>query len=813
VSPTQSAPRSIVSRPFHATPAFLLRTVLLCTLAVLLGACNSVAPSASFSRDVNELLQRGDSYARALGAAPTYRLGDEDVIALGYLERSRLGVGSPFRLIAYVRRDERLTPETREKLAYALLGQTLHEQGYQVDPGVLDILQLMGAPRRADIGERHLRLIERTIAEAPTPTGGERGVRFAYLLAGTERTVDTAPEPVVSYVAAMVADRRRARDDAVQLLRAASRLQIDPLDLLEQWRRELRFVVEAPALLSVSSQDEAAEAARGMQLATILRVMAQQSSAPSTQLPAAYRHDFWARSWLGGPAAARLMELTAEHDYPAQAPVAVAVLINRDSFLTRPGLTPWQLEQRRRFSEAAINEESLVAGAAHLASFEARQGTRLALTLLQSAVFLRGWNQEEPWFPGDPAPTSRELENRFGLAAVSFENDVPEAWRPYYRRMLARSLSDLQRALPTASVRGLRVRFVARPLEGGALALHDPRTRTLIVPTSSSAGTIAHEIAHDLDWQLARSRYGRRGGYASDLAVGRQKGDRLAASLASLSASFARDPGDGTSTEHDRRPAEVFARGIDWLVAAYLAGEGRTGGYLTSYQDVALAGYGTTRGPQVDGAAVPSLLGILDQIAPPTPELRAWATATYGPTRSLTAKELARALASAQREGRPHARFAALEQAHERALAGMSAVSCRMVPSPDARRIFAVRQHAVRAAVESAVRGIVIDGVRRVAQELDEPPPQREVDDFLVWRLDGGPEPADSAVHVLLPVADELILRGASLLQRDAVVTNGFDLNPERSLCGGNPFAYERLKRREALFGVPRRPHEGQIRP
>jgi hypothetical protein len=56
----------------------------------------------------------------------------------------------------------------------------------------------------------------------------------------------------------------------------------------------------------------------------------------------------------------------------------------------------------------------------------------------------------------------------------------------------------------------------------------------------------------------------------------------------------------------EERPAEVFARSVDWLVAVSLAGEGRSDGYLSAVQDAALTGY-TTVSPvaMIFGAARP----------------------------------------------------------------------------------------------------------------------------------------------------------------------------------------------------------------
>ncbi|MBA4159385.1 MAG: hypothetical protein H0X65_18215 [Gemmatimonadetes bacterium] len=764
------------------------RALAVLAAVLLLAACATNSPTR-FSSDIDELLAEGQAYSRSLGFRDEAKLTDEDVIALGYLERARVGLGSPFRLVAYIRQDARLTEEVRTRLAYSVLRDLLHERGYQVDPAVLHGLRLSGVAQQVPFGEYHLDLIERTIAEAPTALSGERAVRLGYMLARTEGTATGTPASVVSYVASMVADRRRAREDATELLRSAAAAGADPLEQLETWRRELRFRVERPALAGLTPREEIGEARGGAQSAESLRMLAQRLSAPRSRVQVAPGHDFWGGTWLTPEVAERLASLAQTHDYPAQAPVAVAVAINRDGLLGRRGLEEWQRAERKRFVDAAFSEERFVAAASRLRASDAGSGPRLPLIVLQASVFMRGWSQEEPWFPGDPAPSARDLETRFGLADIVFDPSVPDAWRPYYRRMLGRALTDFQRIIPTASVRGLTIRIGDIQPEAAALALHEPRHRVLTLPPSTGAGTIAHEIAHDLDWQLARKRYNRRGSYASDLAVQRRKGDRIAASLAGLAAAFAREPEDGAPTAHDFRPAEVFARGTDWLVAASLAREGRAGGYLTSFQDPALVGYGTTRVPHVDGNAVPALLSLLDQIAPVAAESRQWVLEMHGPSRTLSAKEMARAVTSAGQAGTPYTRFPAIREARDRALEGLSTASCRMTPSEDARQLLAARQGVLRTAVDAAARGVVRSGVRDVAAELEDPPSRRAVDEFLLWRLDGGPEPADSAVHQLLPVIDELLFHADELTSMAPVTGGGFDLNPQQALCGGNPFA------------------------
>jgi len=70
----------------------------------------------------------------------------------------------------------------------------------------------------------------------------------------------------------------------------------------------------------------------------------------------------------------------------------------------------------------------------------------------------------------------------------------------------------------------------------------------------------------------------------------------------------------------EERPAEVFARSVDWLVAVSLAREGRSDGYLTAVQDAALTGY-TTVSPvsMIFGAARPLVDAVEEMTYLPEP--------------------------------------------------------------------------------------------------------------------------------------------------------------------------------------------------
>src|SRR6185437_13443811 len=121
----------------------------------------------------------------------------------------------------------------------------------------------------------------------------------------------------------------------------------------------------------------------------------------------------------------------------------------------------------------------------------------------------------------------------FGLADVSFARGVPDNWQPWYLAQLQAALRDVRTVLPTFTVDGLRVRFGVDALPDSALAMHDPRTRTLQLSIATSGGTLAHELSHDLDWQEARRLFVHAGGYSTDRVMRDRRGP-LAQSMRGL---------------------------------------------------------------------------------------------------------------------------------------------------------------------------------------------------------------------------------------------------------------------------------------
>jgi hypothetical protein len=200
---------------------------------------------------------------------------------------------------------------------------------------------------------------------------------------------------------------------------------------------------------------------------------------------------------------------------------------------------------------------------------------------------MRSSAQERVWFVGDSAPTATELAASTGLAAITFDADVPSSWRPYFLVSLADAVADLRQVLPGFRFNELRVRFRATPPADSALAMHDPRSRTLHLPVYTVAGTLAHELAHDLDRQSA-VRQGHAG-YRSDFVARAQPPapmTRLAASLRALTEETV-----GLRANRVERPAEIFATRVDWFVAQALAATGRSSGFLSAVQDEVLTGH------------------------------------------------------------------------------------------------------------------------------------------------------------------------------------------------------------------------------
>lgn len=683
----------------------------LLVLVILASSCERMSVGPEIAGELRD----GRSYAAALisearDASPG-SIAPSTAIALGYLERHRLGLGSPFRLIAYALRDPRLADSTRREVAWALLARTMDGDGGKVESAALDSLDAPEPLGASVPGSAHLALVERAVHQAHDPRAGELAVRLAYAFAAAEHRVRASAPLTAASAAAMVRDRELASEDARDLLREAWVRGEDPLHLLVDWRVTRRFRVEEPMMTQLPQASELEAMEMAPRLAERIRDLGKEEHREAADAGAEKNQS------LLGAAAWRLSQVAQNTDAPPQTPVVVSLASNRGALLGSSKLSRTERKARARFVERTSNEEELVAE--HALVERTAPGESVARTTLAAAVALRAYAQETPWLQGDGGPTPRELYDAFGLASVTFDPGTRESWKPYYLTMLATALRDLERVVPSLDLTGLHVRFGESPMRDLALALHDPRERTIYLPLATGSGTIAHEIAHDIDWQAARTRYAVRGDYATDLAVRDTRRSRLAASMRGLRAASPVVAEDGLAgPARSARPTEVFARGLDWFVAVSLAHEGRIDGYLSSVQDDLLTGYVTVTPPDVTGQAGSALVGVLDDVAPPVPGLRDWFLTRYGPQRSLTPYDLVRRVLEAPLDGEATAADTASVETLERlvrpvararddVLALVDAGSCRPGEARDDREIVEARRHLVEFAARSRATGIM----------------------------------------------------------------------------------------------------------
>lgn len=589
-----------------------------------------------------------------------------EAVRAGYRERLRLGLGSPFRLAEAALTDPRLDPLARRAAAAELIFRTLDGRLYEIDPAGLT--PYLGAPRPADLAraQRHLELISETLESAPDPRAGELSVRLAYRLALAEGTVDSLTAPAAMQAAALLRDRALAREDARRLVRTARRHRLDPVDLLAPWRRAGHFAVESPALQATPLQLE-------RQALEAVPLLARSVRAVRHQLPRA-------APVLAPPAAdaAALARLRALADAGAAPPEATVVTTLRRIGAALPE-APRAAAGWAELTATAWNEESF---AAHYAvQVERAPALRplLASAARQVAVGLRTSAQQRVWHPGMPHPSPEALQERYGVL-VAADTSLPEAWLPATLVRLDDALGALRSVFPQLPMRGLRIEVTRESDIENALASHRPRTRTLQWPVTTGPGTLAHEIAHDLDWQAAHRGGLARHGYASDRVA--ERSGSFAAALATLAPSA-----PGRPTTHATRPAEVLARTFEWFVLTRLAARGQWDGTLSSAQDELLTGHGSLRPPRLSEAYGPAVLEALRPLTTIPEVEREGFLAEYGPLRWPRAYLLLRSLneemeSSAADDAAllavpgPRQRLAGIRAARDRALHALGGVGC-----------------------------------------------------------------------------------------------------------------------------------------
>src|ERR687897_18972 len=139
------------------------------TIGTLLVALVIAVPLAIASRGTRRIrmtpevargMRAGSEFAvrleRSLEATPAESISVGNAVAAGYLERLRLGLGSPFRLIDYALADPLLPDSVRHLVGYALLQRTLDGDTYHAPPAALTIAASLPAPLPVDIAARHV---------------------------------------------------------------------------------------------------------------------------------------------------------------------------------------------------------------------------------------------------------------------------------------------------------------------------------------------------------------------------------------------------------------------------------------------------------------------------------------------------------------------------------------------------------------------------------------------------------------------------------------------------------------------------------
>jgi len=562
-----------------------------------------------------------DSVEGALSHQSAREMSPGAVMAALYLERLRLGVGSPFRLVDYVLRDPLIPEASRRPLAEAILARTQSGASYATPPEALSLIAVHPVD---GTGLLHREFMESVTTGNRSPRVAELALRLAYTVGTASGAVSHRAPAVALAAIAQARDRALAMRDVDALVAEARRQRMEAVDLVPLWRAARRFGVERPLVDPPAPGDEAA-AVRLLPLLTARLDSLSRNPGEPVEPPAETRRA------MGGVAGAMAAALVADRGAPPQAPVTVTIG-GYASFVTSAPGSPALRRARHEFVARVRTEESLVAELARLRAASGGAASEPSLALLTASVAMRAYAQERAWLPGDDGPAALELQSRLGLASLTFDDRVPNRWRPYFTRMLAEVVNDLTTVFPDLSLRGLNVRFGDSPLADKALALHDPGSRTVYFPLATSAGAMAHELAHDLDWQAARRRYGLRGGYRTDRSV-RQFSDEFSATVRRLaSASRPRRESLSSPVQADR-PTEAFARGVDWFVANALARRGRMNGYLSSVQDAMITGYASASPPRTGVIESDATLDALREITAVEPSIVAWYSAAFGSER------------------------------------------------------------------------------------------------------------------------------------------------------------------------------------
>ncbi len=545
-----------------------------------------------------------DSLTTAVRATPSARVAFPSAIALGYLARAQVGLGSPFRLVDLARTDPRLPIAWRPRVANAILSRLSRDTAVMRPlSNALDFAMT----NDSGVGRALLQLVDSVMAlEGDSPLALD-AIRIASAQASARGRLRTGAVPLIDAAALLAFDRIRATRDAERAITAASRGDGDVLQVVALWRTERRFSVERPLMADVAPSPRRIAAHVPPMLAAIENALRTRDSVgPVGDMV----------SPLPANAATAMGMLISVRTRPVQPQVRLGVFDARMVAVDRDAAAA---PRATRMLMSATNEETLVMTLAASWKDSALAPMAASATLLASQG-MRTLAQEAAYHPGLLAPRADQVATRLGLASLTFGRDVPAPWQGYYAREFASAVDAMRAVFPRASFVGLNVR-IGDSVQHGALAMHDPRSRTLTLPLATGLGALGHELMHDLDWQSARDVAGREGTYATDNAWRGARNQPIAAPLARL-AEFV--PVGATASAYvteARRPAELLARGADWFLATALARQGRMNGALTAVQDGWVRGYASAAGPVAFGDHAAALSALFDEM--PTLAVRA----------------------------------------------------------------------------------------------------------------------------------------------------------------------------------------------
>ncbi len=539
-----------------------------------------------------------DSLTTAMRVAPRAPVAFGSALALAYFARLELGLGSPFRLIDLARSDPRLPAAWRPRVAHALLSRIARDSG-MMHPlaSALDIAM----PKSEAAARALMHLVDSVMTlEGDSPLALD-AIRIASAQASARGVLRSGAVPLMNAAALMAFDRVRARRDVARVIAMASRDDGDLLQLVALWRAERRFAVERPLLA------DAAPAARriaaripALRAAIERAVQDADTSTALVRMPP---------SPLPSSAAEALSLLISIRTRPPQSQVALGVLDARELAVDRSAATSPRMS---RMLLSASNEESLLLTQARV-SQDSILAPMAAAAALLAAQSMRTLAQEASYHPGVLTLRPEQVSERLGLASLTFGKDVPASWHAFYAREFAAAVDAMRDVFPRASFVGLNVRIGDR-VSRGALAMHDPRSRTLSLPLATGFGAVGHELMHDLDWQTARDYANRRGTYATDNAWHGARTQPIAAPLARLAEFVPIGITSSAYTAEARRPAELLARGADWFLASALAKAGRMNGALSAVQDGWIRGYASAAGPAPFGDHGAALSALFDEM-------------------------------------------------------------------------------------------------------------------------------------------------------------------------------------------------------